>query len=449
MAGGSTSFTQFPQLLLRAVAPAVSSLRQRLGAEPLPLAGHVADLPVLVPGIGERARAIYGSTTPQSDGFEWLADLQAANLDLHRVFARKLVRNWQHQGSASGLDVVAARLLAFARHGGFLLHGASAEFRSLLQAQVAADIRRMTQAKVKSADQAVLQSASVLSAAICHGGPERLRDEAAARLGAAADAVILADGGHASRRPALLVETLSLLVPVRQLMASQRIAMPQALLAAIERAMPMLRMLCHGDDGLSLLQGGGTLEKAVVQALVAGDSTMGRVPNLARQSGYARLALGATTVLADFGPKSRCDGTLALEFADGPSRIFGPCGFPAKASPAWATAAANIAAQSALHLETAQTAAIDRFFAPARKRGETPQVTGELITSPHGMLFKGQSSRHAAVLGLRHHRELFLSSDGHDFRGEDRLVRTEPLEGDWPEAPSPSAFISTPMLMPG
>lgn len=440
MAGGNTTFDLIPRLLLRAAAPFITGLRQRFGAVPLPLAGHVADLPVLQPGDAEAARQLYagqfmagGQDQGDLHGFSWLADLEAANLGLHRVFARKLLRSWQQAGPRNDFESVAARLLSFSRHGGFLLAGAGEDFRALLLAQVGADIRRLTQSKVRSADQAVTQSAAVLSAAICYAGPERLRDEASARLGAAAGAVILPDGGHISRAPARLLDTLELLVPLRRVMAAQHIEVPQALNAAVERALAALAMLCHGDGGLSLLQGGSSPHRQLVKALLGGEPSQGRPPHLARQSGFARLGLGATTVLVDCGPPANCAGMLSFEFSDGPQRIVGPCGVPPSATPEWLAAATCNAAQSGLELAAGTTAAINRFFG-SRKPNARP-VAGAVITSPHGMLFKGQAQPVPAALGLRHHRELFLSADGSDLRGEDRLERGDPLEGDWPAVP--------------
>lgn len=439
MAGSNAAYAQIPHLLRSALLPILSAARQRLGVESLVLAGHLADLPSLQPGDAERARGFYagafaatGHVQPDLRDFSWLADLAATGLDLYRVFARKLVRATKDQGRRDEFNVIASRLLALGRHGGFLLKGADADFRSLLQGLIAADIRHLTRAKVRSADQAVMQTTAVLAATVCFGGPERLRDEAAERLAAAADAVILADGGHASRMPSKLCETLALLVPLRQLLATQRIQLPQLLIAAIERALPALRMLCHGDGGLSLLQGGASTCATLVRKLLAETATGNRPQLVAKQSGFARLSLGSATVLVDCGTGGCCDGALGFEFSDGIHRIVGPCGFPQTASAAWMAAAASRAAQSSLAIERQAGSTAHRFAAASRKSTSAAAVAAEVITAPNGQLFKGRSAPPATALELCHHREIFLSADGGDLRGEDRLTCGRLQESQWP-----------------
>lgn len=407
MAGSNAAYAHIPHLLRRALLPIVTAAGKWLGADSLPLAGHVAGLPALESGNASRARRIYGGQLPLD--FSGLDDFAATGLDLYRVFARKLVRAAHERGGRGDVHVTASRLLSLCRNSGFLLQGAAGEFRDKLLGLAAADIRRLTRTRVRSTDLAVLQTTAVLAASVCFGGPERLRDEAAARLAAAASTVILADGGHVSRRPSRLIETLALLVPLRQLLAARRIDMPQQLTAAIERALSALGMLCHGDGGLSLLQGGSRTFQTLARALLAETAGNGRPQTIARQSGFARLNLCSTTLLVDCGTGGCCDGALAFEFSDGNHRIVGPCGFPVHAPEAWMAAAARRAAQSGLTFE----APLPRNSAPARVMG------AEVITSPHGLLFRGEAALHS--LGAHHHREIFLSADGADLRGEDGL----------------------------
>ncbi len=431
MAGSNAAYAHIPHLLRRALLPFLAAAGKWFGADSLPLAGHLADLPCLESGDAGRARQIYGGQSPVD--FSCLDDLAATGLDLYRVFARKLVRAANGHSERRDMHAIASRLLALSRNGEFLLEGAGEDFRGLLLGRVAADIRRLTRTKVRSADQAVLQTTAVLAATVCFGGPERLRDEAAARLAAAANAIILADGGHVSRMPSRLIATLALLVPLRRLLAARRIDMPQPLTAAIERALPVLGMLCHGDGGLSLLQGGSRTNQALAHALLAETASNGRPQLIARQMGFARLSLGSATVLIDCGTGGCCDGALGFEFSDGNHRIVGPCGFPEHAPAAWMAAAARRAAQSSL-----------TFEAPPLRNSSPAEVVGaEVITSPHGQLFKGHSALRPTASRWCHHREIFLSADGTDLRGEDCLS----FGGNSvvaAAAHSPCASISTP-----
>jgi len=172
---------------------------------------------------------------------------------------------------------------------------------------------------------------------------------------------------------------------------------PPMLAECIERALPMLRMLCHGDGGLALFQGADATRKAAVRAALDHDSAAGQPLIHASHSGYCRLAQGQAVVIADCGPAVACSSALAFEFSDGPHRIVGNCGMPRHAKAAWREAAKLPAAHSTL-----DQAGI----------GAVPEA--EVTASPQGMLLTARSSSHE--------RDLYLAAGGHDFRGEDRII---------------------------
>ena len=66
---------------------------------------------------------------------------------------------------------------------------------------------------------------------------------------------ILPDGGHVARNPQTLVDLLTDLLPLRQAYATQGVEPPRALLNAIDRMMPMLRLFRHADGSLALFNG--------------------------------------------------------------------------------------------------------------------------------------------------------------------------------------------------
>jgi uncharacterized heparinase superfamily protein len=458
MSGGSNTAPSQALRVMQNIASAFTAAAGRLAGAATLFSGFREPLPVLLPGSPDAARRLYSgefgfagqriachpasvfAAVPPSKawadelhGFAWLTHLDAGGLALYRAFARSLFTIWTRRGETSSIDVTGLRLLSMARHGGFLLHGAPAEFETEFLGAVGNDVRRLAQARVRTPLAALRQSAAVLAAALSFHGPDQLREEALARTAGAAAAAILPDGGPLGRNPQVLAELLGLLVPLRERLESRRIAIPHPLNAAIERAMPMLRMLCHGDDGLAVFHGVAATAQPLVRALLARDAVVGRPLAHAAHSGYARLAQGNSTVIVDCGTGSTCDSPLALEFSDGPHRIVGSCGFPPQASPDWAAAARCAAAHSTLDIQNTPSRALDSFFLRRKHAGQPSAVSAELIASPHGTLVKARSGAHLAALGLIHFRELFLSVDGHDLRGEDRFERHDPMERGWPE----------------
>ncbi len=330
-------------------------------------------------------------------GFAWLGHLEAAGFALYRSFARAMVEAWGDHGKSRDRHSDCTRLLSFARHGGFLLTGASAEFEKRFLAIASREARRLQGRRIQSDREGLRQWAALLSAALAFRGGEDLRVQASHGLSAAVAAVILPDGGPVSRNPQDLLAVLLDVIPLRETLTGQRLAVPPPLAASIERALPMLRMLCHGDGGLALFQGADATRKVAVRAVLDHDCVAGQPLVHAPHSGYCRLAQGSAVVIADCGPASACNSALAFEFSDGPHRIVGNCGMPSHAKAAWREAAKSPAAHSTLD-----------------HSGGWRVPEAKVTVSPQGMLLTARS--------ITHERDLYLAASGHDFRGEDRIV---------------------------
>ena len=91
---------------------------------------------------------------------------------------------------------------------------------------------------------------------LCADGSARLQRKASRLLADELGRQILPDGGHVSRDPQLLLDLLLDLLPLRQTYAARGVP-PPPLLNAIDRMMPMVRCLRHGDGTLALFNGMG------------------------------------------------------------------------------------------------------------------------------------------------------------------------------------------------
>jgi Uncharacterized protein conserved in bacteria len=93
---------------------------------------------------------------------------------------------------------------------------------------------------------------------LCIAGQARHIKSATAWLTSELQRQILPDGGHISRDPAVIIDVLIELLPLRQAYASRNIAPPPALLNAIDRMMPMLRFFRHSEGTFAHFNGMGT-----------------------------------------------------------------------------------------------------------------------------------------------------------------------------------------------
>ncbi len=341
---------------------------------------------------------------------DWLRHFVASDQELHRIVARSLVLKWGEQKKSRWPAAAQIRaLIALSLSAHFLVGQHSSGFRESFYTLIERHIGRVSSLRLARPADQLLQALALQCASIAFHTTGTLRDNAHARFSAVIDQVILPDGGHVSRNPSELLDCLLDMIPVRDALFASHETAPSAMTAAIERMMPMLRMLSHGDHGLGGFQGCVATHPNKIKSLLEHDRVHGRPLLLAPHSGYCRLNSGTGVLIMDVGVPQSCNSALALEFSDGLHRIFINCGTPKSGSRAWQKAAADIAAHNTLEV-----------VGFSRKSKSAP--VAETANSPQGTLISGQNSISERSEKIIHERSVFLSQDGRDLRGEDRIV---------------------------
>ena len=342
----------------------------------------------------------------------WLEHFVASGHELHRIVARSLVLKWGEQRKffpSPPLCFRALISLSCAAH--FLVGPSPSSFEKPFYTLVEKLCRRVLASNPTALDDNLWQAMALQYASLAFRGSAMLRDYANAKFCAIINQVILPDGGHVSRNPQMLLETLLDIIPLKVALMAKHEAVPQPLSGAIERMFPMLRMLSHGDRGLSNFQGSGTPDVGWIKSLLEHDKSGGRPLLVAPHSGYCRLAHRSGLLIVDAGVPRECNSPLAFEFSDGLHRIFSNCGMPRSASAAWQRAAADIAAHNTVEVA---------FYTD----GTQNVPSAEVITSPQGSLINCTNEISGKSGKISHQRNIFLSQDGSDLRGEDRVIQT-------------------------
>ena len=392
-------------------------------------------------------------------GFGWLRHLRAAGTALAQANARSLVDEFISTGNgdrrlARETRVVARRLISFVSQSPLILEGADhAFYRRFLKAigRSVRDLERDVRAHALP-DRRLLAATALCYAGLCCEGLEKPLRRATRLLSRELDRQILADGGHASRNPRMVIELLFDLLPLRQMFASREVDTPEALLHAIDRMLPMLRLFRHGDGTLSHFNGMGVTAADHLATLLTYDDMRSQPIHHAPHSGYERLEAGKTLLVADVGrppptalSREAAAGCLSFEFSSGPQRIIVNCGVPRSADPAVLLAARSTAAHSTASVGdvsscrflTRQGSWLERILAgwllrrlgpvavsgPARvhaERGQRDQV--QVLEASHD----GYSSR----FGLVHRRRWRLSGEGQWLEGEDFFASEGPASHD-------------------
>lgn len=281
----------------------------------------------------------------------------------------------------------------------------------------------------------------LITAALWLDGLEALLPAAAAGLGQAAARDIDAEGAIASRNPEELLEIFTQLAWAASTMLAAEREPPAAVIDALDRVAPVLRLLRHADGGLPRFHGGeagmpGQFERALT--LYGQPPLIHAGPDATGQAmGYARLQGGRTSLIVDAAPPpagasglAAHASTLALELTSNRRPVIVGCGATPLFGPAWERAGRATEAHSTLAIEGISSARFDPVDDDARERltGGPRSVTLHRSRDRDGTTLLLGHDGWLASHGLTHSRGLALSADGRMLLGEDRLAALAPAD---------------------
>ena len=390
------------------------------------------------------------SIAPPSDawrrslaGFAWLRHLRAADKALARANAQALVadfllpRKFQPEDPAFAPAVTARRMLSWLAHSPLLLEDADAEFYEAFLAALARGARALSRALDSGAAQGadrLFCAVALAQYCVCADVGRVALDRATRTLDRELDEQILVDGGHIGRNPQVVLELLLDLLPLRQVYAARSAHPPESALHAIDRMIPFLRMMQHGDGSLALFNGMGATTQDRLATIFAHDDAPGAVSLNAPHAGYQRMEGGDAVVIVDAGPppplefsRSAHAGCLAFEFSLGEERIVVNCGSPGGSHEQARELARATAAHSTLIVDDRSSCRI------AAGEGRRKGVAGLIVAGPRnvrvdrrhsarGQVLDMSQDGYAAEYGLVHERVLALAAEGDRLIGHDKLL---------------------------
>jgi len=384
-------------------------------------------------------------------GFGWLRHLRAADTALARANARSLVGEFMARGRDTPplcrqTQVAARRLIVFLSQSPLLLEGADHEFYRRFMRTLGRTIGELDRDMRGGANPhaRLLAATALCYAGLCCEGFDGLLRRATRHLARELDHQILPDGGHASRNPRVLLDLLLDLLPLRQIYATRGLEPPRALVGAVDRMLPMLRLFRHGDGTLAHFNGMGVTAAHHLATILIYDDARAQPMQRAPHSGYERLQAGSTLLTADTGTTPPVNqsreahaGCLSFELSSGSHRIVVNCGtsraaqgmagLVSRATAAHSTATVAetsscrfLAANGASH-ERWITAWLQRRLGAVVLRGPTT-VTSDRSESHEAIEVKARHDAYRSAFGLVHERRWRLESEGGVLEGEDLLI---------------------------
>ncbi len=366
-------------------------------------------------------------------GFGWLGDLMSVGPGA-RDAARALVRRWLADNAAWHeiawrSDVVATRIFAWIVHLDEIANRESDRgLRRTILASLAAQLRHLARTAAWETTGAARLRAlkGLVGGLVALGGPERRIARALRALERELPVQVLPDGGHLSRSPSAQLWVLRDLIDLRATLRAGRVEVPRALQDAIDRMAPMLRFFRHGDRRLALFNNSIEEDGVLVDLVLSKSETKGRAPMQAPHSGFQRLQAGQSLVVVDTGkppPPGFNDaahaGTLSFEMSHGRDRIVVNCGGYRGRRLAWQRAVRASAAHSVMVVADTNSVEIRRDGTV----GRTPNtVRSERAEEGGHQWIAASHDGYRQRFGLIYSRELYLSQDGDDLRGEDKVT---------------------------
>lgn len=367
-------------------------------------------------------------------GFAWLADLHAIGSDPARRRGRELMAEWilRHPGWGEltwRADVLASRVIAWIAEHDFFCASADDAFRDAYLLSLSRQVRhlfRIAPGSQRGLPRLILVKAAIYGAVALPNSAARL-ERAMALLDQELRRQIHPDGGHIERNPSVQLAALRALVDIRACLTAGRKEIPVTLQGAIDRMAPALRAMRHADGGLAAFNGAAGEDTWRVDAVLTQADAPGRAPDELRYTGFQRLRAGRTLIIADTGPpppegfdRAAHAGALAFEMDVGKERLIVNCGAHATDGEGpWALAQRATAAHSTLTVGDTNSSEIKSDGMIGRR---VRHVTCSREVVNGAILVDASHDGYQAPFGMIHRRRLFLSSDGHDVRGEDSLI---------------------------
>ena len=371
--------------------------------------------------------------------FAWLRDLSTVATRAQATpIAEYLMQKWldAHADAVAEPawrhDLIGRRTLFWAAHAPLILSSTDLVYRSAVLNAFARGARHIDRGADKLAlgVPRIATWCGVIAAGLLIPGGDTRRAIGETGLARALEASVFEDGGTVSRSPVAQLEIIMLLTMLREAYVVRRKEAPAALEAALARMVPALLGLTHGDRGLSSWQGGAPVPAERLDEVIAATGVRARPLRQARDWGYQRLAAQKTVVIVDAAPppiarlmRTGCASTLAFEMSDGPARIVVNCG-GARAAVAQVPAELvrglrSTAAHSTLVVADSNSTAVlpdgmlGKGVAEVELTREESDAASRIEASHDG---------YARRFGFVHRRQLILTSDGRELRGEDMLL---------------------------
>ncbi len=399
-------------------------------------------------GVGARTGAIWFDEwwSPQDaddiwqshmHGFGWLRDLRALDGALAREQGCIMIESWidcynSWDSKSWQADITGRRLAMWISHYEFFCVNTSEEFEDKFLSSIIKQANHLSNSLSKSQDIALLESIKgLLYTAIAFDGHEKWIKQSLSSLKIAINAQILADGGHISRSPAILLDALEIMVDMRIALKAGAHPIPDFLSTAIENMSMALRLFRYRDRKLGLFHSTQEGDISTIDSILAQAGTHRKAKKHLENTGFERIELGRALLVMDTGksPNAPFDkhvhaSPLAFEFCYGKDRLITSCGSH-PLSEEWHEALRSTSAHSTACIDYRNACEIKKDGHLGRK---VTKVTTHREETKKAALLVASHDGYVPLNGITHTRKIYMADEGNDLRGEDDFACARDLD---------------------
>ncbi len=246
-------------------------------------------------------------------GLDWLRHFNAAKRSLHDQHAMRLLHYWSKSGNPKRSITQQLEILsALATHGQQIAKRCELLLQKDFLRIVSIELKILTSLKPHNAEDSVKKALAQFYCFTAFQNPGHLQAAAQELFDQNIDKIIMPDGGHVSGHVQKLIRFLEFAIPLHRLQSSASV---RCLTSAVTRGIAHIRLL-QGQDGKFSRVLGQDRQSFDPRLLFEFYGTEICRPELASNSGFARLDQGDSTIIA------ATNTALAIEFFDGTENLF-------------------------------------------------------------------------------------------------------------------------------
>ncbi|MGH1351566.1 MAG: heparinase II/III family protein [Methyloligellaceae bacterium] len=381
-------------------------------------------------------------------GFGWLRHFNASNNEQAIIQAKSLISDWiktcsRKRGVAWQPSIVSRRIISWICHVAPLLEEEDHYFYDKVMWSLTQQLRYLSTfyQNIKDGEPRITALMALTFAGLCVGGQSQLLKLHLPKLRYELSRQILEDGGHISRHPWVPVNLMFDLLPLKQCFVALDLEPPDEIQNTLKRISPMLRFLRLGDGYLGRFNGMTATMPDKLATILSYDDYKLTMKGQAEHSGYSRIEMNKTIVVADTGAPVDVSmsgeahaGCLSFEMSSGVYPIVVNCGAPGPANLDWRLTARTTPFHSTLSVNKNSSARlISRNFL-----GKTPDssllkgpdnITVECSSDPDEAMINASHDGFATRYNTIYSRKILLKENGRLLEGHEHL---------WPQDSTPS-----------